>query len=168
MEAAVSSKPGAHETAEFSQPSELENQITRVFRASPERVFKLFTDPSTIWCMFSTKKEDVTVEKYEFRPGGQYSIRVPGPEGKPMRLYGEYREVDPPHRVVNTFNTSVMPDVSAVETDKFEPFGQFTRLTVRWKFARREDRDKMWGVEMEEVVNTIWDNIDRILQASKA
>jgi uncharacterized protein YndB with AHSA1/START domain len=163
MSAGSVNRKRPHETIAFSNPSAVENQVTRVFRAPPERVFHLFTDPATLPHVFAPDPSTVTIEKLDFRKGGKYSIRVKMENGSFVRFQGEYREVDPPRRVVNTFEVDMFPGASAVETDKFEPEGDFTRVTIRWKYQRQEDRDKMAGPEMERAVTLMWQNVDALL-----
>ena len=164
MSAASSSRRRPHEPIAFSQPSVLESQVTRIFRAPPERVFHLFTDPATLPYVFAPDPHSVTIERLDFRKGGKYSIRVRMDDGALVRFQGEYLEVDPPRRVVNTFEVDMFPGASAVETDEFEPVGDFTRVTVRWKYTRQTDRDKMAGPEMERAVTVMWENVDALLE----
>jgi uncharacterized protein YndB with AHSA1/START domain len=149
---------------EFSQPSEFENAVTRLFRASPERLFSVFMDPNLAPALWAADPSDVKIEEMDPRPGGRFSIRVRSKDGSSVRFFGEYREVDPPRRVVNTFEVSSLPGVTAIETDEFERVGEFTRLSVRWKFTSRENRDKMWGPEAEAAITAIWESVDRILE----
>lgn len=151
----------------FSQPSSVENRVTRLFRAPPERVFHLFTDPATLPYVFAPDPSAVTIEKLDFRAGGKYSIRVRNDDGSFVRFHGEYREVTPPRRVVNTFEVDMFPGASAVETDDFEAEGDFTRVTVRWTYQRQEDRDKMSGPEMERAVTAMWENVDRLIEEER-
>ncbi|HEY6238594.1 MAG TPA: SRPBCC domain-containing protein [Thermoplasmata archaeon] len=137
--------------------------MSRIFRAPPERVFRLFTDPATLPYVFAPDPRSVTIEKIDFRKGGHYSIAVKQDDGSSIRFHGEYREIDPPRRVVNTFEVDAFPGSFAIETDEFEPVGDFTRLTVRWKYQRPADRDKMAGAEMERAVTAMWENVDDLL-----
>jgi|SRR5271170_3177354 len=168
MSAASNSRKRPHEPIEFLMPSAVENQVSRIFRAPLERVFHLFTDPATLPYVFSPDPGSVTIEKLDFRKGGKYSIRVKAEDGSSMRFHGEYREVDPPRRVVNTFEVDAFPGAAAVETDIFEPVGDFTRVTIRWTYQRQEDRDKMAGPEMERAVTTMWENVDGLLDQELA
>jgi len=164
MSAASSNQRRPHEPIVFSQPSPVENRVTRIFRARPERVFHLFTDPATLPYVFAPDPSSVTIEKLDFRKGGKYSIRVKLEDGTIVRFQGEYREIDPPRRVVNTFEVDMFPGASAVETDEFEPEGEFTRVTVRWVYHRQEDRDKMSGPAMEQAVTAMWENVDTLIE----
>jgi uncharacterized protein YndB with AHSA1/START domain len=163
MAAESSSRKSPHDPIVFSQPSPVENQASRIFRAPRERVFRLFTDPATIPYVYGPDPRAVTVEKHEFRKGGHYSILVRSNDGSPMRFHGEFREIDPPRRLVNTTEVDAFPGALTIETDEFESVGDFTRVTVRWAFQRQEDRDKMAGPEMEQAITAMWDTLDELL-----
>jgi len=164
MSAATSNRKGPHEPIVFSQPGPSENRVSRIFRAPPERVFRLFTDPATLPYVYAPDPKSVTIEKFEFRKGGQYSFRVKMDDGSSVRFQGEFREIDPPRRIVNTFEVDAFPGAIAVETDEFEPIGDFTRVTVHWVYHRPEDRDTMWGPEVEQAITAMWENIDGLLE----
>ena len=165
MSAAVSGQMKPRAATVFSQPSDRENAVTRVFHAPIDRVFRVFTDPVYAPSVFAENPADATIEEMDVRPGGRFSIVVRGRDGSTTRFFGEYREVIPLRRVVNTFNVSALPGVLALETDEFEAAGEDTRLTVRWKFDSREDRDKMYGPEFEAAVTKGWDLVDRVLES---
>lgn len=160
----MSDRASLRDPTVFSRPSELENQATRIFRAPPERVFQLFTDPSTVAMAFTTDPSRAMIERYEFRPGGRYSIVVRGKDGSECRFQGEFLEIVPPERVVNSFEVSVWPGVRAVETDEFERVGETTRLTVRWRFSTRAERDRMAGVGGEGGISEQWDHLADLLE----
>ncbi len=164
MSTSTSPRGRTHEPIVFSVPSPVERQVSRIFRAAPERVFRLFTDPATLPYVFSPDPETVTIERLEFRTGGHYTIAVKQPDGSTVRFQGEFREIDPPRRVVNTFEVDAFPGVVSIETDEFEPVGDSTRLTVRWKYQRPEDRDKMAGPGLEQAVTVMWNKVDELLE----
>ena len=166
METEVDDRASTPQATKFSRPSELENEVTRLFHAPPERVFRFFTDPATLPYAFAPDLRKVTVEQMDIRTGGRFSVVVHFTSG-PMRFSGEYREIDPPRRIVNTFEASIWPGVVAVETDTFERVGDFTRVVVRYRFASREDRDRMKGSGGEGGIDEVWENIDRLLQQAQ-
>jgi uncharacterized protein YndB with AHSA1/START domain len=164
MSTRTSTQGRAHEPIVFTLPSAVERQVSRIFRAPPERVFRLFTDPATMPYVFSPNPESVTIEKLEFRKGGHYRIAVKNPDGSSVRFQGEFREIDPPRRVVNTFEVDAFPGVVSIETDEFEPVGDHTRLTVRWTYQRPQDRDTMAGPGLEQAVTIMWNKVDELLE----
>ncbi len=163
MSTPSSDRTRAREPTVFRQPTELENEATRLFHAPRHRVFQFFTDAQTLAHGFSADPSRVTIEEFDFRVGGRFVIAVRQSDGSTVRFSGEYLEIDPPRRMVNTFVASAQPGLSSVETDEFEEVGSFTRLTVRWKFARREDRDAMYGPELERGVSASFDHVADLL-----
>jgi hypothetical protein len=59
----------------------VENPASRIFRAPPERVFRLFTDTATIPYVLAPYPRSVTIEKLDFRKGGHYSFLVKMDDG---------------------------------------------------------------------------------------
>ena len=147
----------------FTRPTELENQVTRLFHAPRDRVYKIFTDPATFRDAFATDPALVTVEKYDFRQGGEFAIVLREKDGTSMRFWGEYREIVPGRRVVFTVNFREWPGVAWVQTEEYADVGTFTRLTVRFKFDSREHRDMVPGAEGENGTRATWDHVADLL-----
>jgi uncharacterized protein YndB with AHSA1/START domain len=107
-------------------PSEHEIRVERVFDAPRAHVFSVWTDPKLIpeWWGDGT-----VVEQMDVRPGGIYRFRTAFGV-----VEGEFREVDPPERLVQTF-------MNHLQTLVFEDLGEQTRLTQTMQFETMEERD---------------------------
>jgi uncharacterized protein YndB with AHSA1/START domain len=46
--------------------------------------------------VYAADPRTVTIEEFEFRPGGNHSLQVEMDDGSSMRFHGEFREIDPP------------------------------------------------------------------------
>jgi uncharacterized protein YndB with AHSA1/START domain len=77
--------------------------IERVFDAPPRLVFKAWT--SAEYQMHWLGPKDFTVEfcEIDFCVGGKYRARIRSPEGRDHTMYGVYREIAAPERLVFTF-----------------------------------------------------------------
>ena len=77
--------------------------LTRTIAASPEQVFRAWTDPEQMmkWACPDPGAELEIAS--EVRPGGAFRIRMNMPDGVHTAV-GEYREVDRPNRVVYTWD----------------------------------------------------------------
>ena len=78
-------------------------RLTKTIAARPEAVFEAWTDAERMsrWCCPDpTARVDVQVE---LRVGGGYRIRM-DVEGGPYTARGTYREIDPPRRLVYTWD----------------------------------------------------------------
>src|SRR2546430_1139085 len=116
-------------------PSELEIRVERIFDAPRDHVFSVWTDPKLIpeWWGDGT-----VVEVMDVRPGGTYRFQTAyGP------VEGEFREVDPPERLVQTFQNHL-------QTLEFEDLGDRTKLTQTMRFASTQERDATMQDRVEE------------------
>ena len=107
-------------------PNELEIRVERIFDAPRAHVFSVWTDPKLIpeWWGDGT-----VVEEMDVRPGGTYRFRTAFGV-----VEGEFREVDAPERLVQTFQNHL-------QTLEFEDLGDRTKLTQTMGFATTEERD---------------------------
>ena len=99
--------------------------------APPERVWKaISTDELAKWWgsddLYRTTKHTV-----DLRPGGAYRSDGIGREGDPFHVSGQILEVDPPKRLVQTWEPSWEPGPPSTVTWMLEPIATGTRLTVR-------------------------------------
>jgi uncharacterized protein YndB with AHSA1/START domain len=130
-------------------PSKLEIRVERIFDAPREHVFSVWTDPQLIpeWWGDGT-----TVEEMDVRPGGRWRFTT----GYGV-VEGEFREVDPPERLVQTFQNHL-------QTLEFEDLGDRTRLTQTMLFASAEERDTTMQYGVEEGSKSGFARVDAVLQ----
>src|ERR1700741_1091471 len=113
-------------TTTVTTPNELEIRVERVFDAPRAHVFSVWVDPELIpeWWGDGT-----VVEELDGRPGGTSRSRTA--HGV---VEGESREVEPPDRLVQTFQNHL-------QTLEFEDLGERTKLTQTMRFDSPEPRD---------------------------
>jgi uncharacterized protein YndB with AHSA1/START domain len=135
-------------TTTVTTPSELEIRVERIFDASREHVFSVWTDPNLIpeWWGDGT-----VVEEMDVRAGGAYRFKTAFGV-----VEGEYREVDPPARIVQTFQ-------SHLQTLEFEDLGEQTKLTQTMRFETTEERDTTMQYGVEEGAKGGFARIDAVL-----
>jgi uncharacterized protein YndB with AHSA1/START domain len=133
-------------------PNELEIRVERVFDAPREHVYSVWTDPELIpeWWGDGT-----VVEEMDVRPGGTYRFRTAFGV-----VEGEFREVEPPERLVQTFQNHL-------QTLEFEDLGEQTKLTQTMRFATTEERDTTMQYGVEEGAKQGFARIDAVLQKSQ-
>jgi uncharacterized protein YndB with AHSA1/START domain len=100
--------------------------------ASPERVFRAFTEDIAQWWQDSPL--------FRFTPGRPGTLHfVPGPRGRLVEsksggrefVVGEVREWDPPHRLVLSWRESSFDEDQETELHvRFDPVEHGTRVTV--------------------------------------
>ena len=80
-------------------------EIRRQVSAEPERVFSAFADAEMIsrWLRPSPEIK-LTVLEFNFRVGGAYRFAYHVPHGPVMTVNGTYRSIEPPSRIVFSWN----------------------------------------------------------------
>ena len=129
-------------------------QITRVFDAPRELVFKAWTDPDQFKQWFGAAACDgasLRSVKVDARVGGKYRLQMRQANGEYFTSVGTYREVKPPERIVFTWEFEkdgsgdefgeVEPPEMLV-TVEFKARGKQTELILTHeKFATTQSRD---------------------------
>jgi uncharacterized protein YndB with AHSA1/START domain len=131
-----------------TKPNELEIRVERVFDAPRAHVFSVWTDPNLIpeWWGDGT-----VVEQMDVRTGGTYRFKTAYGV-----VEGEYREVDPPERLVQTF-------MNHLQTLEFEDLGERTKLTQTMHFESTEERDTTMNYGVEKGAKAGFERIDEVL-----
>jgi uncharacterized protein YndB with AHSA1/START domain len=137
--------------------------ITREVDAPRELVFKAITDPALIPQWWGPRRYTTSVDKMDVRPGGAWRFISRGPDGD-HAFKGEYREIVPPERIVQTFEWEGLPGHVSVETLILEERGGKTRMTATSVFDTQEDRDGMMETGAESGARETWDRFAEVLQ----
>ena len=137
-----------NETA-VTQPNALEIRVERVFDAPREHVFSVWTDPELIPEWWG---DDTVVAEMDVRPGGRWRFRT-----ELGVVEGEYREVEAPARLVQTFQNHL-------QTLEFEDLGEQTKLTQTMRFETTEERDTTMQYGVEEGAKSGFARVDALLQ----
>jgi uncharacterized protein YndB with AHSA1/START domain len=143
--------------------SDTEIEMTRVFDAPRELVFKAYTDPELIPKWWGQRSAVTIVDVMDVRPGGKWRYIQRSPEGEEYAFRGEYREVSPPDRLVSTFEFEGMPGhVSVDDLTLVEENGR-TTMIVKGIFASKDDRDGMLASGMEAGAAELYDRLAELL-----
>lgn len=105
-------------------------RLTRVINASPDAVFRAWTDPAQLarWsCPEGMTVADVQVD---LRVGGRYRIRMAGPEDNVYTAVGVYREIDRPRRLVYTWDWEEESIGETLVTVEFKARGGDTEVVL--------------------------------------
>jgi uncharacterized protein YndB with AHSA1/START domain len=140
-------------TTTVTTPSELEIRVERVFDAPREHVFSVWTNPDLIPEWWG---DETVVEQMDVRPGGTWRFRTPY-----GAVEGEFREVEPPARLVQTFQNHL-------QTLEFEDLGEQTKLTQTMLFETPEQRDTSMQYGVEEGAKGGFARIDAVLEKISA
>jgi uncharacterized protein YndB with AHSA1/START domain len=137
--------------------------ITRQFDAPPALVYKAMTDPQLIPRWWGPRRFATIVDTLDPRPGGRWRFINRDQDGTEFGFNGEFRELDPPRRIVQTFEFEGMPGHISVETATLTEQDGGTLLTVVSVFDSPQDRDGMLQSGMEEGASETYERLDEIL-----
>ena len=135
----------------------------RIFNASREKVYAAMTDPELIPKWWGRHKDTTTVEELDVRVGGRWRFVSDGPDGT-HGFSGTFRELDPPSRVVQTFEWDGMPGYISVDAAELEDLGDGrTRVVSTSTFHFGEERDGMLSSGMEIGMGESYDRLEELL-----
>lgn len=144
-------------------PSDVQIMMTRTFLAPAARVFEVFTNPEHVRHWWGFRTSVPVVFEGDVRPGGGWRYVIRETDGSEVAFHGEYREVEPPLRVLYTEVFEMFPDDGALVTVTFEERDGRTMMTQTSTYAAREARDMFAQPDMEAGANLSMVRIEEIL-----
>jgi uncharacterized protein YndB with AHSA1/START domain len=151
-------------TTTFTTPSDRELVVTRVFEAPRELVWEAHTNPTHVqqW-LLGPEGWTMPVCEIDLRPGGTWHFVWNGPDGAEIEMRGEYREVTPPERLINTEDWGGdWPET--LNTLELTEDGGKTTITTTVVYASKEARDAAIGTGMNEGWAAAYDQLDDYLR----
>jgi uncharacterized protein YndB with AHSA1/START domain len=154
-----------HPATTITLPSDQEIRITRTFAAPRRLVFEACTKPEHLRRWWGPRNTTLTQLEMDFRVGGRWRFVLQGPDGSEHPFCGEYREIAPPDRFVQTFvyDVPVIRDHPAVETATFEEQDGKTTLTVTILHGSKVARDGHLQSGMEGGLNESHERLEELL-----
>lgn len=145
-------------------PSDREIRLTRLFNAPRALVFEAMTRPEHVrqWWGCLGEGYSVPVCEIDFRVGGKWRFVNRHPKGE-AAFHGEYREINPPSRVVFTEIFEDFPDsISLVTSELVEENGQ-TRLIATVEYPSLEVRDMVIASGMSRGAGISYDRLEDLV-----
>lgn len=117
--------------------------LRRTFHAERERVFRAWTDATTLRQWFCPVGFSVAAAEVDLRVGGSYRFAMKPPDGDPSVAFGTYREISPPERLVYTWRWEGGEMDDTLVTVEFHDLGGSTEVVlVHEMFPAAEVRDR--------------------------
>jgi uncharacterized protein YndB with AHSA1/START domain len=147
-----------------STPSDSEIRMTRLFNAPRQLVFEAMSKPEHVkqWWGRLGEGYSVPVCEIDLRVGGRWRFVNRHPNGE-AAFYGEYREIQPPGRIVFTEIFEDFPDSVSVVTANFTEEGGKTRMTVTVDYGSKEVRDIVMSTGMARGAGISYDRLEDLL-----
>ncbi|WP_174875475.1 SRPBCC family protein [Vogesella oryzae] len=144
-----------------SDPREL--QLTRLLPATPEQVYRAWTDPVLLCQWFAPLPYTTPHAELDVRPGGSNLVVMRDPDGNDYPNAGVYLEVIPGRKLVITdayssaWQPAAKPFMTLILTFEAEAGGtRYTALVRHWSVADREAHEAMgfhagWGQATDQL-----------------
>ena len=133
-------------------PNDEQILITREFDAPRHLVYKAWTTPELVRRWWSGHRGEMKVAEIDLRVGGRWRYVMVANGGFEVAFHGEYREIVPNQRIVNT-QVYELPGAAdaegALNTVTFTEVDGRTTLTLLVQVPTRELRDEILSSGME-------------------
>jgi uncharacterized protein YndB with AHSA1/START domain len=125
--------------------------MVREFDAPKDLVYKAYTTPELVKRWWAGKRGTVTLAEIDLRVGGRWRYVMVAEGGFEVAFHGEYMEIVPDEKLVNTEVFEGAPEGgAAIVTCTFEePEPGRTTLSMLTKVDTQEVRDMIIGTGME-------------------
>lgn len=159
-------------TATVTLPTDEQILITREFDAPKHLVYQAWTTPELVKRWWNAKRGDVTVAEIDLQVGGRWRYVMVTDDGFEVGFHGEYREIVPNERLVNT-EVFEMPDdfplagtpeaeEGTLNTITFTEVDGRTTLSTFVECHTKEVRDAIIDSGMEGGMQEAMDRLEQV------
>lgn len=152
-------------TAKVTLPTDNQILITREFNAPKHLVWKAYTTPELIKRWWSGEKGTVTIAEVDLRVGGKWRYVMDASGGFEVAFRGEYREILPDERLVNTEVFEGIPDPddhTGLITVTFTEKDGRTFMEMLCEYRDQTDRDAVVNSGMEGGMQQSMDALEKV------
>jgi len=146
-------------------PTDEQILITREFDAPKHLVYRAWTTPELVKRWWSGHQGEMTIAEIDLRVGGRWRYVMVADGGHEVAFHGEYREIVPNQRIVNT-EVYEMPGApegeGALNIVTFTEVDGRTTLTLLVQAASKQDRDAIVNSGMEVGMQQQMDLLEQI------
>jgi uncharacterized protein YndB with AHSA1/START domain len=136
-------------TAKVTLPADDEILITREFDAPRHLVYKAWTTPELVKQFWSGRRGRMTVAEIDLRVGGRWRYVMIADGGYEVAFHGEFREIVPNERIVNTEVYEAVPGEGVLNIVTFTEVDGRTMLELLTQCGSKATRDAIIESGME-------------------
>jgi uncharacterized protein YndB with AHSA1/START domain len=154
--------------AKVTLPSDEEILITREFDAPRHLVYRAWTTPELVMQWWSGERGQMQVVEIDLRVGGRWRYVMTAHGGHEVGFHGEFREIVPEARIVNTEVYEGVPDGDsdpALNIVTFTEADGRTTLELLTRVSSREVRDMILESGMEVGMQEQMDRLEGVARA---
>jgi uncharacterized protein YndB with AHSA1/START domain len=138
-------------------------RFRRFLRAPRDLVFRVMTDPAHLKHWWGPRSMELVAADADVRVGGTYRYVSRAADGQEFAFRGEYREIDPPRRVVQTSVFEGWPDAESVEEMDLVEVAGGTMVHGLVTHTSIANRDGHVASGMEPGMRETYERLDELL-----
>ncbi|MBK8082736.1 MAG: SRPBCC domain-containing protein [Devosia sp.] len=143
--------------------------MTRTLNAPRALVWKALSEPEHVVRWWGPHGHRNRALEFDFRVGGRWRIETTTGEGHVIVFFGEYRVIEKPVKITQTFSFDQLPEgAHSVDTVVLEDHGDRTVYRATSTLPDLASRDGMLASGMETGVVEGFERLDAMLEAFKA
>jgi uncharacterized protein YndB with AHSA1/START domain len=141
-------------------------RITRIFDATPDKVYRAHVDPGVFVQWIGPRSLSSKIDYFDARTGGSWRY-LSTRDGFDAAFRGCFHELRPNELIIQTFTYEGFPDGVALEKLAFEDLGNGqTRLVGTSLVDSFEDRDAFIAGGMEHGLREGYEKLEELLTAN--
>ena len=143
--------------------SDTEVAMQRTLTGPRELVYRAYTEADLIPRWWGQRRTTTIVDTFEPRVGGRWRFIQREEDGTEYAFRGEFLELDPPNKIVQTFEFEPMAGHVITDALTLTEIEGGTLVRVVSTFQSSEDRDGMLRSGMEAGANETYDRLEELL-----
>jgi len=154
--------------AEVTLPTDDQIKVVREFDAPANLVYRAVTEPELVKRWWGAQRGAITVAEIDLRVGGKWRYVMDASNGQEVGFHGEFREIVPNERIVQTeaYEGIPDPDDSAnVNTMTLVEADGRTTMEVLIQCVNKESRDMQIASGMEEGMQESYDDLEDVAKS---
>ena len=154
--------------AEVTLPTDDQIKVVREFDAPANLVYRAVTEPELVKRWWGARRGAMTVAEIDLRVGGKWRYVMDASNGQEVGFHGEFREIVPNERIVQTeaYEGIPDPDESAnVNTMTLVEADGRTTMELLIQCVNKESRDMQIASGMEEGMQESYDDLEDVAKS---
>lgn len=149
-------------TARVSLPTDDQILIEREFAAPASLVWRAITEPDLVRRWWHARRGEITVCEIDLRVGGKWRYAMRPLNGNEFAFYGEFLEIVPNQKLIQTEIFEPFPDAAATNTLTLTEHDAVTRLRTLVQHKTPEARDMHINSGMEAGMQDAFDLLEQV------
>ena len=149
-------------SAKVTLPADDQILIEREFAAPAHLVWRAISEPDLVRRWWTGGRGEMTTCEIDFRVGGKWRYAMKPTNGEEFAFYGEFLEIVPNEKVVQTEIFAPFPDNGATNTMTLVERDGVTLLRTHVQHQTPEARDMHIGSGMEAGMQDSFDRLEEV------